>query len=277
MYMKLHILTDNRAKKRGILAEHGLSLFIEHENANILFDTGQSDVYLRNAARMGVELDKTDCIVLSHGHYDHCGGLPCFPVSEQFPKTYVHTAAFARRYALSPDGTTYRDIGIPWSCDEYENIKNALVFTAEYTQIAPGVHLLGEIPGTAEFEDISPGFYCGNEADKAPDLMMDEQMLVCDAEKGLFVFLGCSHPGVVNCLNDVMKLFPDKKLHTLVAGMHLDHVSPPRLQMTIQHMIDLDIRRVIPLHCTGIFAICEMKRRLGNRCLALCAGDSLEL
>lgn len=277
LYMKMHILTDNRAKKRGFLAEHGLSLFIEHENTNILFDTGQSDVYLRNADQMGVDLDRTGCIVLSHGHYDHSGGLVFFPGSDHFPKIYVHETAFEKKYALNPDGATYREIGIPWSCDKHENIKSNLVLTKRNTQIAPGIHLCGEIPSTVAFEGVPSGFYCGDGADKSLDMMKDEQMLVCDSEKGLSIFLGCSHPGVVNCLNYAIKLFPDKKIHTLVAGMHLDGISPLRLQMTIQHMIDLDIQTVIPLHCTGIFAICEMKRFLGDRCLPLCAGDSLEL
>ncbi|MGI6170097.1 MAG: MBL fold metallo-hydrolase [Christensenellales bacterium] len=116
--MKMHILTDNRTRKQGFLSEHGLSLFIEYENVNISFDTGQSDVYLHNAALMGVDLNKADCIVLSHGHYDHCGGLTYFPKSDRSPKIYVHEAAFAKKYALNPGGTTYREIGIPWSCGE---------------------------------------------------------------------------------------------------------------------------------------------------------------
>ncbi len=275
--MKIHILADNRTKKCGFLAEHGLSLFIEHEKANILFDTGQSDVYRRNAALMGVDLNKTNCIVLSHGHYDHCGGLVYFPGSANFPKIYAQESALAKKYALNPDGTTYREIGIPWDCDEYENIKSSLTLIKKSTQIAPGIHLCGEIPSTVAFEEVPSGFYCGDGADKSLDMMKDEQMLVCDCEKGLSVFLGCSHPGVANCLNYAVKLFPGKKIHTLVAGMHLDRVSPLRLQMTIQHMIDLNIQQVIPLHCTGIFAICEMERFLGDRCLPLCAGNSLEL
>ena len=273
--MKMHILADNRTKKRGFLAEHGLSLFIEHENASILFDTGQSDIYRRNAVQMGVDLNKADCVVLSHGHYDHCGGLIYFPESGHFPKIYVHETALIKKYALNPDGTTYREIGIPWSYDE--NIKSSLVFTKKNMQIAPGIHLCGEIPSTVAFEGVPSGFYCGDEADKSLDMMKDEQMLVFDGERGLSIFLGCSHPGVANCLNYAIKLFPGKKIQTLVAGMHLDNVSPLRLQMTIQHMIDMDIQKIIPLHCTGIFAICEMKRFLGDRCLPLCAGDSLEL
>lgn len=275
--MRMHILTDNRTRKQDFLAEHGLSLFIEYENTNILFDTGQSDVYLHNAALMGVDLNRADCIVLSHGHYDHCGGLAYFPESDRSPKIYVHEAAFAKKYALNPGGTTYREIGIPWSCEEYENIKNRLVFTKKNMEIAPGIHLCGEIPSAMAFEEVPHGFYCGDGPDYSHDFIKDEQMLVFDGEKGLSIFLGCSHPGVVNCLRYAAKLFPGKKIHTLTAGMHLDNVSPLRLQMTIQHMIDLDIQKVIPLHCTGIFAICEMKRFLGDRCLPLCAGDSLDL
>lgn len=275
--MKMHILTDNRTRKQGFLAEHGLSLFIEYENVNILFDTGQSDVYLHNAALMGVDLNRTDSIVLSHGHYDHCGGLIYFPESDRSLEIYVHEAAFAKKYALNPGGTTYREIGILWSCEEYKNIKDRLVFTKKNMEIAPGIHLCGEIPSAMAFEEVPRGFYCGDGPDYSHDFIKDEQMLVFDGEKGLSIFLGCSHPGVVNCLRYAAKLFPGKKIHTLTAGMHLDNVSPLRLQMTIQHMIDLDIQKVIPLHCTGIFAICEMKRFLGDRCLPLCAGDSLEL
>lgn len=125
--MKVHILTDNRVKKRGLLAEHGLSILIEHPDANILFDTGQSDVYCHNALQIGVDLRKTDCIVLSHGHYDHCGGLIHFPETDGFPKVYIHESAFVKRYALNAGGKGYREIGVPWSLDDYSFIKDSIV------------------------------------------------------------------------------------------------------------------------------------------------------
>ena len=275
--MKMHILTDNRTNKRGFLAEHGLSIYIEHEKVNILFDTGQSDVYCRNAAQIDMDLNKTDCVVLSHGHYDHCGGLIHFPKTDRFPKVYVHESAFVKRYALNADGKGCREVGIPWSLDDYSFVKNNIVFTRKNLQIAPGVNLCGEIPSTVAFEGVPEGFYTGDDVGKSVDMMKDEQMLIFDTGKGLCIFLGCSHPGVVNCLNYAIKQFPGKKIDTLVAGMHLNSVSPLRLQMTMQAILDLNIQRIIPLHCTGIFAICEMKRFLGDWCLPLCAGDSLEL
>lgn len=271
--MKIHILADNRVKTRGFLAEHGLSVFIKHKNNNILFDTGQSDVYLKNAKVMEIDLTASDCIILSHGHYDHCGGLIHFPKTEVSPKIYAHKLAFTKRFTGSYKA--YRDIGVPWSIDENETIKNNLVFNKKTCKIAPDITLCAEIPSTQAFEDVPKGFYTGD--NKALDMMKDEQMLIIERDEGLVVFLGCSHPGIINCLRYALKLFPDRRIDTLVAGMHLENVSPMRLQMTIQCLMDLKINRVVPLHCTGISAISEMKHFLGSRCLALCSGDVLEI
>lgn len=275
--MKIHILTDDRVKKRGILAEHGMSIFIEQENNNILFDTGQSDVYLKNAEVMGIDLNKTDFIVLSHGHYDHCGGLIHFPNTDNFPKIYAHEKAFANRYTLNIDAISYREIGIPWVLSDYKLIEKSIVLNEKNLKIAPGITLCSEIPSTEAFEEVPKGFYINDKNNMTLDMMRDEQMLIIERDKGLVVFLGCSHPGVINCLKHALNLFPGKKIDTLVAGMHLENISSLRLQMTIQHIINLDIQKVIPLHCTGIYAICEMKRFLGDRCLSLCTGDSVEL
>jgi len=275
--MKINILTDNIVRSRGFLAEHGLSIFIEHENTNILFDTGQSDVYVRNAKFMKLDLNKTDYIVLSHGHYDHCGGLVHFPNRNKLPEIYVQAPAFAKKLAVNPDGKSYREIGIPWSPEDYSGIKDSLKLVNGKAQITPDITLLGNIPSTVSFEEVPKGFFIQNGDNMCSDMIADEQILVFDTAKGLVVFLGCSHPGVINCLSHVLKQFPNKKIDTLVAGMHLNNVSPLRRQMTMQRLLELDIRQIMPLHCTGISAICEMQQFLGNRCHTLYTGDSLEL
>ena len=276
IFMRMQILTENRVKKRGLLAEHGLSLYIEHENGNILFDTGQSDVYCRNALQMGVDLKGIDFIVLSHGHYDHCGGLVCFPELEQFPTVYVHRTAFEQRYAANCDGKTYREIGIPWSLDEHTVIKNHMIFTQRLMRIAPEISLYSEIPYTTDFEGVPNGFYTGNIADRIVDRMQDEQVLVIESGKNLFVFLGCSHPGIINCLSYVQNQYPGKRIKLLVAGMHLEGASSHRLQLTMQALKEMNIEKIIPVHCTGTYAISEMKRFFGEQCLPLCTGDSME-
>ena len=102
-------------------------------------------------------------------------------------------------------------------------------------------------------------------------------MLIFDTEKGLSIFLGCSHPGVINCLKYAAELFPNRCIYSLVAGMHLESVSPTCLQNTIQYLLNFDIKIVVPLHCTGIFAISEMQRILESRCHVLYTGDTLTL
>lgn len=275
--MRIHILTDNRTTKRGIVAEHGLSLFIEHERMNILFDTGQSDVYRINADSMGLDLRTTDCVVLSHGHYDHCGGLVHFPLCDDWPDVYTHKDALNNKYGLNPDGRTYRKIGIPWSLDDLGSIRDHVVLSGKYTSLAPGIDLIGEVPYVTTFEPVNPHLHIGDAMSKSPDMMKDEQMLVVTGGRGLTVFLGCSHPGVINCMKHALSIFPDQRIDTLIAGMHLRQAGEERLDATISHILDLGIRRVIPLHCTGVLAIAKMKSCLGDRCLVLCAGDSLEL
>ena len=169
--MRIHILTDNRTKRRGILAEHGLSVFIEHEKTNILFDTGQSNVFCHNATQMKVDLNKTDYIVLSHGHYDHCGGLVHFSNSNSFPKVYIHKDAFAKRYAINTDGKSYREIGIPWKLDDYEHIKSNIIFNKKSLQIASNINLYTEIPVNEAFEEVNRGFYLENGINKYIDTM----------------------------------------------------------------------------------------------------------
>ena len=275
--MRVHILTDDKVRKRGFLAEHGLSLFIEHPGGNILFDTGQSSVYSHNAALLGINLEKTDHIILSHGHYDHCGGLIHFPMMDKLPQIHAHPGAFARRYVKNPKDNSYRDAGIPWTLEDNEAIRNRVVFNQKNTQLIPKITLHGEIPSTTSFEGVPEGFYTGDKNNKTLDMIKDEQMLVIEQDKSLYVFLGCSHPGIINCLNYALKLFPNSKVDTLVAGMHLEMISPLRLQMTIESMLDLDIRRIIPLHCTGINAIYEMKKAFSDSCLPLYAGDTIDI
>ena len=275
--LKIHILTDDRVRRRGLLAEHGLSLWIEKDGKAILFDTGQSPVFCHNAKNMGIRLEAADYIVISHGHYDHCGGLQYFPYKNKAPAIYAHPDAFLKKFASTDKDEPSREVGIPFEISRQDWMNGRIVYTRQPLTIDKGIVVSGEIPCSSPFEEVPKDFYVEKDGRVTRDMMLDEQMLIMEDDGEISIFLGCSHPGVANSLKYAQKLFPDKNIKLLVAGMHLENVSPTRLQMTIQHILDMNIQKVVPLHCTGFGAMCEMKRFLGDRCLTLCAGDIIEI
>ena len=149
--MEITVLTENTVSRRGLLAEHGLSVLVEEGGKRILFDTGQSGVYIHNAEQVGISLEGLDAIVLSHGHYDHTGGLPEFPGEVSCP-VYLSGKALEDKWCLAGDGKGNRCIGVPWREDVQELERLPLVFTWEQEEIFPGIYLLGQISTTVPSE-----------------------------------------------------------------------------------------------------------------------------
>lgn len=275
--LKVHILTDNQVRRRGLLAEHGLSLWIEKDDRRILFDTGQSAVFQHNAQVMGIDLKGADYIVLSHGHYDHGGGLLFFPETKQKPAVYAHPDIFLKKFAVTDRHEPVREVGIPLAVSSLGWLKERMVYTRQPLAIEKGVLISGEIPSSSDFEKASEGFCLKKDGRMLPDQMLDEQMLVIEDEGELAIFLGCSHPGIINCLLYAQKLFPQRRIKLLVAGMHLTNVTSASLHLCIQHLLAMPIRTVVPLHCTGFRAQCEIKNALGDHCLIRATGDTIEI
>lgn len=275
--IKVKILTDDRVRKRGLFAEHGLSLWIEKDGKNILFDTGQSSVFCHNATAMGIDLKTADYVVISHGHYDHCGGLQYFPHDDKAPIIYAHPDAFLKKFASTDKDEPSREVGIPFDISQQEWLKERIVYSRQPVKIDHGMIVSGEIPCNSSFEVVPRDFSIEKDGELIRDTMLDEQMLIIEDDGEIAIFLGCSHPGIINSIKYAQKLVPDKRIKLLLAGMHLEHVSPIQLQTTIQQILDINISMVIPLHCTGFGAMCEIKRVLNKGCQLLCAGDVIEI
>ena len=282
--MKLVILAENTVNKRGLLAEHGLSVLVEAAGKRILFDTGQSDVYLRNAGELGESLEGLDGIVLSHGHYDHTGGLPAFP--EELPApVFVRENAFEEKLSGSREKGTYRDIGIPWRKEGGEGAfgrgkllaKGLLRQTGSLEEIFPDVWTVSGIRAVVPEEPVPEQFFLRRGDMLVPDLMEDEQLLVFHTPEGLAVFAGCAHLGILNCLERVKEVFPGKRLWLLLAGMHLRGCSRQRLGASVEGLRRCGFSWIIPLHCTGMEAIVEMRKAFGKHCLPGDAGRRYEL
>lgn len=268
--MKIVVLTENTVYRQGVLAEHGLSLYIEENEKRYLFDTGQSGVFLKNAEKLHIDIANLDGIVLSHGHYDHCGGFPDYAKKYELPKIYVREEAFAKKYHKAKE--TCREIGISWN---RELAGDHLVFTKELEEIDKDIFVLGKIPLKNEFESVAEGMFVEEKEEKVLDTMTDEQMLIIRNEAGLNIFLGCSHVGVINALSYVEETFPGEHIHLLFAGMHLSQVADKRLQKTMEEIEKRNIDVIIPVHCTGIMAITAMKQRFGEHCKIVHTGKIL--
>lgn len=241
--MQITVLTENTAGK-NLLAEHGLSYFIEHNGVCVLFDTGHSDVFMRNANKLGIDVQKqTDTIVLSHGHWDHGDGLQYL---SQKP-LITHPEAFKKRYRHN--GSI--NIGLGLSKDELEE-KFKLTATDKPWEIGKQIIYLGEIPRVNGFETRTTPFVDekGYE-DFVPD---DSALAIINHENELVIISGCAHAGICNIINYAMEITGIKKVKAVLGGFHLK-TNNEKTKKTIQFLKDIQVKTVLPSHCTELPAL----------------------
>lgn len=265
--MKIAILANDKALP-NFSSEHGLSVHINHPTNKILFDTGYTNVYLKNAKKLGINLSNIDYIVLSHGHYDHTGGIRQYPPCNTVKNIIVHRDAFFPKYAKE---SYLRYNGVPFIKGSITWLNNICKEIVEYEEIAPFFHVLGDIPHKNENENEK--YYSNGKLDD----FHDEIILVLEEEDELSLFMGCSHFNVINGIRKVKERFPDKKIKNLVAGMHLISASKERIKEIADYLESCNLEKIIPLHCTGEVAVNYFLERFENKCFALKAGDVLDI
>ncbi|RLD63227.1 MAG: MBL fold metallo-hydrolase [Bacteroidetes bacterium] len=238
--MKLTVLNDNAPG--GIFSsEHGLSYIIE-DDKTLLFDVGPSDVFIKNAKKANIDLNKIDIVALSHGHYDHGNGLLHLK-----NKTLIcHPESFIKRY--SRNNTKY--IGLPISIEHAKKKFNLITTTKPYN-ISDNIIFLGEIPRENDFEAKSTTF---NKEDGSPDFVIDDSALVIKSEKGLIIVTGCSHSGICNIINYAIKVTGNKNVYAVIGGFHLKKADEVTMKV-INFIKNLNIKKVYPSHCTELPAL----------------------
>lgn len=251
MMVRYRVLVENRIDAPGTVAEHGLSLWIETPAARILFDTGQSGVVRENAAALGIDLATAEHLVLSHGHYDHTGGLAA--VDALLPDAlpiHAHPEVFAPHCKRNPDGTA-KVIGMPAAGRAMlERRRASLRSVVTPTMIAPGIWLTGSIPRDTDYEDPGGDFRLGTDLAR-PDPIADDMALWIDAPEGLWIFLGCAHAGAVNTIRHIQAVAGRERVHGIIGGAHLHSASPERLERTAAFLRALAPEVLDLNHCTG--------------------------
>ncbi len=277
-YSEVSITTlVNDTASEGLACEHGLSFLIQYAGRQILFDTGQSNIILENARLLGINLAETKAIILSHGHYDHTGGLSVVLAVAPQATVYVHPAALNPKFSRKNDKAS--EIGISDSTRELiTRMDNSgkIVWTQTPTEVAEGLFVTGEIPQITNFEEIGGRFFVDRDCRKA-DTFVDDQAVFFDSPNGLVALLGCAHRGVANTLHYIAKLSGKKTIYAVIGGMHLLNASAERIGHTIAVFRQYNVQKIGPAHCTGDNAVEQFERAFSDRCLRCSAGMRIDL
>lgn len=266
------VLVENTARGAGILGEHGLAWWIDTGSHRVLFDTGQGLALQHNALTLGIDLARADAIVLSHGHYDHVGGLESVLSVAPRAALYMHPRAIEPKFSGSGGGSTGRHISQAFLEQERFRAPGRMVVqSVEPHEVVPGVWMTGEIPRTNDFEDTGGPFFLDADLRQA-DPLLDDQALFFTADEGVVVVLGCAHAGVINTLACVSRLTGHDRIHAALGGMHLEHASPHRMAQTFVGFHHYHVQRLGPMHCTGPRATIAFCNAFGDRCECAAAG-----
>jgi len=261
--VKITVLSENTARRDGLEAEYGLSLWVEADGTNILFDTGMAGAFARNAERLGIDLTRAVHLVLSHGHFDHTGGLAA--ALEMAPEALVHLhpdAVFPKYLLGGANQSLY--IGMPEAAVKAVRARDSrCMFVSDVTRLTEHVFLTGPVPRKTAYEKIVEPFALDAEG-KYPDLLPDDQAMWIETNDGLIVILGCAHSGAVNTVEYILGKSGRKDIRAIIGGMHLMSSDRDTIEKTALAIETWQPGLISPNHCTGDAACAYLKERFAD-------------
>jgi 7,8-dihydropterin-6-yl-methyl-4-(beta-D-ribofuranosyl)aminobenzene 5'-phosphate synthase len=270
--LRIAILVDNLVTD-GLLPEHGFSLWIDVGGQQILFDTGQGPALASNASKLNIDCSRADHLVLSHGHYDHTGGLRHVLDQDSEVHVHCHPGVVQPRYSIHLGIS--RPVKMPGASGIALNHLPArrLHWVLQPTMLNGQVGLSGPIPRMTPYENTGGPFYLDPEGRRS-DPIEDDLALWIRTGKGLVVCLGCCHAGTINTLQHILQLNPEERIHAIIGGLHLRNASNERLRHTMSALRQLSPDKVIACHCTGERAVAALHDALGARVSQGAAGKA---
>lgn len=255
-WVRISVLVENNAKNEKLKKGKGLSMLVETENINgektkILFDTGDSgEILSHNVATMNIKLNDVDAIVISHGHWDHTGGLlAALDLIGKRTPIILHPDALLPRVANKPK---IRLVGIQFRKEDIEKKGGVLIFNKYAFELSPGIFVTGEIARVTDYEEPPKIYFICRDGDLVPDKIFDDQALAIKLADGRGIIVtGCSHSGIINITKQVKTMLGVKKFALIIGGFHLIGAKSERIKRTVEDLIKLGAEKIAPNHCSG--------------------------
>ncbi len=255
--MKLTVLVDNNTLiDRYYEGEPGVSYFIEADGQRILFDVGYSDLFLRNAKKMKIDLLHLDHLVFSHSHLDHTWGL--FPLIKNYTEAVIEGIDFNK-----PDLVTHPETFAVRSMGQIDQIGSViskeraslhfdLNLSKDPVWLTDNLVFLGEIERNNGFEALNPIGKVIRNGKKEDDYIREDSAMAYKKEEGLVIITGCSHAGICNIIEKAKKVCSEDRIVDVIGGFHLQNPVSKRIEGTVEYMKKLNPKEVHACHCTDL-------------------------
>lgn len=278
--MRISVLSEDTSINPLFKSEHGLSLFIEYNDQNILFDTGKSSLFMENAQKLQINLSECQICVISHGHYDHLGGLIDFMKINGDAGIYLKREVFESQY-YSKKGNLERLIGYSSELHAY---KERFIFRDGDCSVIDKLIFIGKFDNKYPLPNGNNLLLKKNNEIYAPDDFRHELVLAIDTSNGLVIFTGCAHHGILNIIHTTKTIFPDKRIHSVIGGFHLVDTNEFVQTETEEEIHDIgeELVKLCPSaifytgHCTGIHAFKYLAEVMGHKIHKLKTGQIIE-
>lgn len=271
--MLIKTLVENTAISKDFVSEHGLSLYIETEKYKILFDVGEGDLFLQNAKNLNVNIADVDFLAISHGHYDHGGGLKSFLKENTKAEIYLHELAFRKYYAIRPN-QKLEYIGLDEDLKDHKQI----VFTSDRFHISDEIQLFSNVVPKEPRPKTNRGLLMEQNGQTVDDTFAHEQNLVIEENGKILLITGCAHNGIINILEHFYML-EERMPDYVIGGFHLsggtgNNEETKTIDRISKYLINTKAK-FYTCHCTGIEPYRRLKTNMGDSINYLAAGSEI--